>query len=59
MALVKSRDLSAALASGSDSFAALVLTTSTTEFRAALNAFASLAPAPSAAAANELITLKT
>ena len=55
--LLRSRDLSAALALGSVSLAALTFTTSTTDFNAAAKASASLPPAPSAAAAKEFTTL--
>ena len=57
--LVKSRDLSATLALTSVRFATFVFTTSTTELSAALKASTSLAPAPSADAANAVTTFTT
>ena len=56
-AFVKSNFLSESLAVSSVSFAAFVLTTSTTEVNAASNAASWDAPAPSAAPAKALTTL--
>ena len=56
-ALVRSSVLSAADALASLNFVAFVFTTSTTEFRAASKASASVAPDPSAAPANAFTTL--